>query len=74
MMADLDEQTRRMVEVAVAAAPAFTTEQINELRRVLKPGERIPAVTLVGRELTAEENAFVANLPARPAKPARRAA
>lgn len=56
-----DELVRRMVEVAVAAAPALTSQQITDLRRVFKPGVRIPTVT---------------QLPTREAapKPARRAA
>ncbi|WP_155123650.1 MULTISPECIES: hypothetical protein [unclassified Actinoplanes] len=45
MKADLDEQTRRMVEVAVSAAPALTSTQITELRRILKPSAQISTVT-----------------------------
>lgn len=39
MMADLDldPETQRMVDIAVAGAPALTSDQITELRRVFKP-------------------------------------
>lgn len=54
----LDPETRRLVAIAVAGAPALTTEQIAELRRVLKPNQYAPVV----------------KLPAKLAKPVRRAA
>ncbi len=41
MMAELDAETRQLVDIAVAGAPALTTEQITELRRVLKPETRL---------------------------------
>ncbi|MEU4558613.1 hypothetical protein AB0F72_09485 [Actinoplanes sp. NPDC023936] len=41
MMADLDPETQRLVEAAVDAAPALTSDQITELRRVLKPEARL---------------------------------
>ncbi len=61
MMAELDAETRQLVDIAVAGAPALTTEQITELRRVLKPETRLRPL------------APVAALP-RPAKTTRRAA
>ena len=45
MNANLADLTRRMVEIAVAGAPVLTREQITDLRRIFKPGDRIPAVT-----------------------------
>lgn len=35
----LDEATRRLVDQAVAAAPALTSDQVTELRRILRPGD-----------------------------------
>lgn len=40
MMPALDIETQELVDIAVAGAPALTTEQITELRRILKPEQR----------------------------------
>ncbi|GGN39862.1 hypothetical protein GCM10010109_68310 [Actinoplanes campanulatus] len=40
-MAVLDAETRRMVQIAVAEAPALTTGQITTLRRIVKPEQLI---------------------------------
>lgn len=40
----LDILTRRMVELAVDAAPALPTDQIRNLRRIIKPETRLRAL------------------------------
>jgi hypothetical protein len=40
----LDAETQRLVDIAVAGAPALTTAQITELRRILKPEQRLRAI------------------------------
>lgn len=43
-MTAIDAETQQLVDIAVAGAPALTSDQITDLRRLLKPETRIPAM------------------------------
>jgi hypothetical protein len=43
MIAALDPETQRLVDIAIAGAPTLTSDQIVELRRLLKPAQRLAA-------------------------------
>lgn len=61
MTATLDTETQHLVDIAVAGAPALTTAQITDLRRILKPAQRLHVIPGTGQ-------------PAHSAPPARQAA
>lgn len=42
--AALDPETQRFVDAAIAGAPPLTSDQIVELRRIIKPEQRMAAI------------------------------